>query len=67
MATHSQVVVTAPHGHLLFGDQRIRVIICHGKDVCPPVHSFENAIGMVILFLINFLLKETIVLKSGNS
>lgn len=67
VAAHPQVVIAAPHGHLLFGDERVRIVICHGEDVCPPVHSFKNPIGVVIFLLINFLLKETIILKSGNS
>lgn len=63
MTTHAQVVIAAPDRHLLLGDQRIRVVICHGKDLCLSVHCFEYPIGMIFLLFIYLSLKELIILE----
>lgn len=65
MTTHPQVIIAAPDRHLFLDDQRISVVICHGKDLCLSVHCFEHSVGVILLLFIYLFLKELIILEGG--
>lgn len=67
VTTHAQVIIAAPHRHLFLGDQGIRVVICHGKDLRLSVHRFEHSVGMIFLLFIYLFLKELVILEGGYS
>lgn len=67
VTAHSQVIIAAPDRHLFLSDQRVSVVICHGEDLCLPVHCFEHSVGVILLLFIDLLLKELIVLEGGYS
>lgn len=67
MPTHAQVIIAAPDRHLLFGDQGVSVVVCHGEDLRLPVHGLEHPVGVILLLLIDLLLKELIILEGGYS
>lgn len=66
MATHAEVIVAAPDRNVPFGAQRLGIIICHWELCSAPVHGLEHAVGVVVLLLLDFLLKELVIAKVGD-
>lgn len=67
MTTHPKIIIATPDRYLLFTSMGLGVVICQGKSLGPSIHSFEHAVCVIFSFLINFFLKELIILESRNS
>ena len=71
MATHAQVVVAAPHGHVprptgSLGVGRLGVVFGHGEGGGVPVHRLEHPVRVVPLLDVNFVLKEAVVTEEAG-
>lgn len=66
VATHPQVIVTAPHGHISLTAQRLGVIVCHGELGRAPVHRFKHAVRVVVFLRLDLLLEELIIAEVGD-
>lgn len=67
MATHPQVVVAAPDGHLGALPPRDGVIVRKWKDLSTPVHGLEDSVCVVLLLLSNLLSEEAVVVVAGSN
>lgn len=65
VATHPQVVVAAPDGHLGALPPRDGVIVRKRKDLGTPVHGLEDSVCVVLLLLSNLLHEEAVVVVAG--
>ena len=61
---HAQVVITAPDGDVstfLHGDTGVREVFGRGEIASIPSQHTEVAVGVVLLFGINSILEECLV------
>lgn len=67
MAAHAEIVVAAPHRNTSLVGQGLGVIVCHRELCSSAVHRFKHPVRVIVLLSLNFLLKELIVAKVGDS
>lgn len=65
VASHAQVVVTAPDRHLGAFPPGHGVVFGKGKDVSAPIHCLKDAVGVVVLLLRDLPVEEAIVVETG--
>lgn len=66
VSAHAQVVVAAPHGNVSLDEERLRVVVCHGKGRGAPVHCLKHPVAVILLPGIDLLLKELVVVEVGR-
>jgi hypothetical protein len=59
VAAHSEIVIRAPHGHPLFD----RGGVSTGEFLGETIDVVEVAVGLVLVFLLQFALVESIVVE----
>lgn len=65
VATHPQVVIAAPNGHLGALPSRDGVILSKREDLSTPVHGLEDSVCVILLFLSNLVIEEVVIVVAG--
>lgn len=67
VATHAQVVVAAPDGHLRGRPGHNGIVFGERENLCVAIHRLKNAVGVVALLLHDLLGEKVIVVETGSN